>query len=367
MEIHWRSFVLLAFKLFILSLFLSPFFDSAMALDELFEIYSSPQGLLMGNAMTSDAQGHVSNYYNPAGLAKASKREWEIIPVALEATHGIKSLGYSASAQSLGIHQVAREMKKHPGDYYYNRVNFLPAVSKRGFGIALLGSYQNAGRSDGTNFDAFSTVDLGGSVGTAANLAGNLLKFGFAAKVLLRNQLNGTFDHSTIDTEESVKEKMKEGLGAGADFGLLFTFPNKYLPTFALVWRDILNTQFFSASHTLNRFADGKPDPIQQSINAAFSIHPYFSRRWKGTFALEFKHFERTDLSLRKRFHLGFQLADEKSLFFWAGLNQLYWTAGLGLRLRGGNLELGTYGVDVGQGNQNSEDRRIVLRYTIGF
>jgi hypothetical protein len=39
----------------------------------------------------------------------------------------------------------------------------------------------------------------------------------------------------------------------------------------------------------------------------------------------------------------------------------------MALRVKGGNLELGTYAEDIGYGTAVQSDRRIFFRYTIGF
>jgi hypothetical protein len=87
----------------------------------------------------------------------------------------------------------------------------------------------------------------------------------------------------------------------------------------------------------------------------------------KSTFALEYKHLELGQLQFRKHLHAGIQVEHIKELYFWAGLYQLYFTGGVGYRVKGGNLELSTYAVDVGEGNSNVENRRFTFRYTVSF
>jgi hypothetical protein len=65
--------------------------------------------------------------------------------------------------------------------------------------------------------------------------------------------------------------------------------------------------------------------------------------------------------------HFGLELHNQKSLLFWAGLNQMYFTAGVGLRVKGGNLEIGTYAKEIGTSDGPIEDRRGFFRYTISF
>ncbi|MBI4403926.1 MAG: hypothetical protein HY537_07190 [Deltaproteobacteria bacterium] len=360
----WYLFIL---KLLVLWLFISPFINDAFALNELFETYNAPQELGMGGAITADAYGYLANFYNPAGLGKAPKRKFELILLDFEVLGGLNAFGPVLSSQSLGINRLFGPLKDKPGRYNYFRFTTAPAFSMRGYGGSLLFSYQYAAQSDGTQIDINATEDLVPTFGLGVNLAGNLLKLGLVGKLVIRNQLKGVFDHSVFNTDDDAASLMKEGWAVGADAGLLLTYPYTWLPSLGVVWKDVLDTHFRGAIHLLNRKSNGIPDPIRQSVNAAASVHPYFTRTLRSTLAIEWRHIERPDLPFRKRIHIGFQLEDEKSFYVWAGLNQLYWTVGLALRVPGGNIEVGTYGEDIGEGDASKEDRRIFFRWTISF
>ncbi len=259
-------------------------------------------------------------------------------------------------------------MAKNAGKYTYFNWASVPSFTVRGFGVSLLGSYQYAGLSDGTNIDIDANEDVGIVAGYAKYFAGNVIKLGVDVKGLVRNEMKGVYAFSTLATynDQTFPSLFREGAAVGADSGMIITLPNNWLPTFGVAWRDMFNTQF-THTHIINSRASGTPDNIGQSINTAFSVHPFFSRQLKSTIALEYKHWEAQDWPLRKHVHFGMQLEDEKSLYAWLGLNQLYLTLGLGWRVKGGTLEAGTYGEDVGDNNNPVQDRRFFFRYTIGF
>lgn len=361
----WNSLFFLILKLFVLALFLFPFLASA--LDEIPELYSAPQGLAMGNAFTADASGYAANYYNPAGLAKVSKKNWEVVPVALEVMPSLNGLGHNLAVRSGALSQISRRMAEDAGDYYYHRLNFVPAFSFRRLGVALLMSQQIMGRSDGVDFDLNFTNDVVPTVGTAFSLADNILKLGVSGKAVFRQQLKGKINHTQLASAQSIESQMKEGVALGLDVGMLLTLPTKYLPTLGVVWKDATTTKFMGPSQIFQNQGNGLPDSIEPTINAAFSLHPYFSRDVKSTVAFEVKHLQRSDLALRKRIHLGVQIDTGRTFYVWGGLNQMYWTLGMGLRVSGGNFELGSYGVEIGNGAMTEENRRFFLRYTLGF
>ncbi len=350
---------------FLIFVFLLPL--KAIGLSETFNLYDSPQGLAMGNALTADAVGHQANFYNPACLGKATKKDWEITPVAIEGILGSNALGPIMSSESLGISLIAPKMADSPDTYYYHRFNFMPAISKRGYAFSILASHTFAGVSDGTQMDVNGITDVIPNLGASASLAGGLLKVGFTGKAIFRQQIKGLFDHTDLDSESEVKSLMSSGLGFGADIGMLATLPQKWLPSLGVVWKDLFDTRFTSQSSLLFASTAARPEKISQSFNAAFSLHPYIGKTTRLTLAAEWKHIELPATPLMRRLHFGLQLESERSAYVWLGLAQMYWSAGAGLRIRGGNFELGSYGTEIGTPTTAKEDRRFFFRYTLGF
>jgi hypothetical protein len=363
-----RHYFFLFLKLYGLILLFSPFIQRAFSLSEVNDLYQSPQGLGMGNALTADASGYQSIYYNPAGVANQLKKKWEVNLLDIEGGLGLNSVGRVWKNQSFGPYRLFGELKQNPGNYYYLNSASIPSFTMRGFSISLLGSYQFAAQSDGTALDTDFRQDTGVAFAFGRSFAGNILKLGVTGKALIRNQMKGVFSHDSLANlnDSTFPTLFKEGWGLGVDAGMLIVLPEKFLPTFGLVWKDMFGTHFHS-SHILNSQATGTPDTISQSVNAAISFHPILSATMKSTFALEYKHLELGQLQFRKHLHAGIQVEHIKELYFWAGLYQLYFTGGVGYRVKGGNLELSTYAVDVGEGNSNVENRRFTFRYTVSF
>jgi len=339
-----------------------------MALNENLRLYNAPEALAMGNAFAADVQGYISDFYNPAALAKSRKRRWEVTPIDVEGIPSLGSIALNLAAHSMGINRLASTMGRNPGKYNYFSFSGVPGFSTRGFGAAFLGTYQYAGVSDGTNLDVDASETFGTSMGIASNFFGNAVKFGVAGKLLLRNQLKGNFAISSLSGDTAVSSLMKEGWAYGADVGMLVTVPAKYLPAIGVVWRDALGTKFH-ASHVLNSHASGAPDTIPQAFDIAASLHPILSREWRATIALELSDCStiNTAQPLLRHTHFGLKFESEKSFYLWLGANQLYPGGGMGLRVKGGALEVGTYAEDVGMPGTDQSDRRVFFRYTIGF
>lgn len=350
----------------IVCLFLLFAAKSALALDELFEIYNAPQALAMGNAFSADASGYASLFYNPAGLAKNEARKWEITPIALDGIFNGGLVAATFTRRSLGLRSLLEGTQTSAGTYQFLKGTLMPSVARRGFSMALIGNQDFAALSDGTQVDVRAGNDLGIVFGGGANFASNMLKIGFSAKTFFRNQLKGTYAHAALGTDDAISSLMKEGLGIGADLGAILTLPMNWLPTLGVVWKDIGTTRFLPMQ-LLNSLSSGTPDSIPQSFNVAMSVHPAVGRGQRLTISAEMRHIEKHSLAYSKRLHFGFQYMARKSLFLWLGMNQMFPTFGAALRVRGGDFEVGTYAQDIGVGTEVKADRRFFFRYTIGF
>jgi hypothetical protein len=257
-------------------------------------------------------------------------------------------------------------MQSNPGTYYSMRNNILPAFAWKGFAIAFLGTDRFAAQSDGTSLEIDAGQDLAARIGFAQNFVGNLLKLGVSVTALQRNQLKGTFAHAALDSNDSMQALMNEGLGFSANAGVLFTWPMQYLPTIGFSVHDI-GGMTFQRNPLLNTRAAGTPEAIPMTYHAGFSMQPRFSKSLRSVLTVDIRHLERTDLELTKKLHFGLQIEWSGSFFTWVGANQLLPTFGMGMRLSGGNLELGAYGVDIGPAGTRQADTRFLMRYTIGF
>lgn len=343
----------------------------AVGINEVFDLYNSPECLAKGNACTAAVSGYASNYYNPAALSLTPKKKTEINVLVLEGNLGFGALENISKDFSTGLYQLIPQFEANLGNYHFSSFVTMPSVTFRNFSFSLLYNNQIAAvtlNEVQPQLDVDARQDLVPTIGYSHQFAGNILKVGITAKAIFRNQNKGLYDHLEINSEDEAtfNARGKEGMGIGADLGLLLALPHKYLPTIGVSVQDLIATTF-TPMNLFNSEATQAPDDIPQSIHLGFSINPVLSREWKTTFSFDYRHLEKSELDLTKHLHFGLELHNQKSLMFWLGLNQMYLTAGVGLRVKGGNLEIGTYAKEIGTGDEFLEDRRGFFRYTISF
>ncbi|NBX76266.1 MAG: hypothetical protein EBQ92_06905 [Proteobacteria bacterium] len=357
-----RRTIQLAFALFGLLI------DPVMALDEFFDSYQSGSCLAQGNACTASVSGYASHFYNPAGFTRFRRKNTELHLVVGEAQTSGSTAGIVLENKAIGLHHLLSPFQDNPDQYQFLSISTLPAITFRNFSFAILGNTQVAALSNGSAIDIDARQDIIPSLGYSHAFAGNILRLGISVKGLYRNQMKGVFQHSAINnlTETELGSLFREGMGLRADTGLLLVLPHRFLPTLGISWMNMFDTHF-QETHYLNSQSSGAPEKIPQSFHVGFSISPKFNREWSSTLSIDYRNIESYYFPWRKHLHIGLELQRDNVLFFWAGLNQMYFTGGMGARLKGGHLELGTYAKDIGAGNSYQEDRRYFLRYTISF
>jgi len=352
----------------ILFVMLSLLIEPCLGLDEFFDSYQSGSCLAQGNACTASVSGYASHFYNPAALSRFRKKNSEIHLVVGEAHMNQEFANTLSTARDPDLANLLTPLQNRPGKYQFLSVSTLPAITFRNFSFAILGSYQVAALSGDTTLDIDARQEIIPSLGFSHQFAGNILRLGVSLKAVYLNQMKGVYQHTDLNSmnDDNLGTLIREGAGLRADTGLLLVLPHRFLPTFGISWMNMFDT-VFRATRFLNTQSPGAPDKISQSFSAGFSISPQFDRNWSSTVSVDYKHLELSAIPWKKHFHVGLELQNNRTFFFWGGLNQMYLTGGLGARIKGGHLEAGTYAKEIGEGSNFLEDRRYFLRYTLSF
>ena len=356
------SYILLSSFLFF---HISPLTASSV-LNEYFSLYNAPEALSMGNAFDADSPGYLAPFYNPAGLSNyIAEKKKEIIP--FDYTQVMSTGGFSSAwkAQSLGIYPLMGPMQTN-SQYSFFQLAMIPSFRFESFEVALLISYRYAAQSSSSGIQIDAVEDVVPTLAKSFHFFHRLIHIGFTGQVIDRNALQGSYAFGTFSNGNSVLSKMSEGIGVSLTTGIMATVPVKFLPTMGVVWHNMFDTAFHSI-HFLNgrALSNRVPNSLPQTFNAAFSIHPYLTKRFRGTFAFEMQHIEMGQLGVLGRMHLGAEVRNDYGFLIWAGLNEIYPTFGLGLRRPQGTFEVGTYAENIGTSSNMNGDRRFFLRYTL--
>lgn len=360
--------------------------------------YQAPRALGMGDAFVAVADDYSALFYNPAGLARREKGQFNG-SIGAAGTPGIMDFykefnDIDQSSRTTDQKQLAylQLIEKHYGDVYSSRITALEGIWVRpGWGVGLIpmdlsvemAMHKQVGPT--INATVYADTTLGIGYGRdIADFGFGRLSWGVTGKFVNRGYFSKSL--SAIDlasSSEIVKRSdLLEGYTVDADLGLLWTpdIPSEGFmsvmqiakPTFGAVVRNVAETGFGQSMKLVNKDAQtGKPEKLHRVVD--------LGSRWEypdfwifgGRGVLDIRDLNHPDFSWRKGLHLGFEF-DWTVASWWkgnyrVGLSQGYWTAGLSAELGIFNLDLVSYADDVGTKNTPIESRVYALKANLDF
>ncbi len=332
---------------------------------EVFEFYNGVRALGMGGVQVAVVNDETALVANPAALGRL--RDYFVTVADPEIEYGSDTntlIGLDIMA-GVAPQRALNALNAKPTLRLSERVQVFPSLVLPNFGVGLLGKYRMTGDISGTNFNADYVNDFAAIVGFNFRLLDGRVKLGFNTKVINRSEVKGVFP--TSSTNLSVVNNGKEGLGLGVDIGLIFTAPWKTLPTLAIVARDFGDTKFSNGG--VFNTTSLRPDTINQSYDIGVAISPILGKRTRSTFSFEIK--DALNISAyddaAKLYHFGGEFNFFDAIFLRFGANQRYWTAGLEFAVKNYQLQIASYGEEIGTDVAPVEDRRYVLKFAYRF
>ncbi len=324
---------------------------------ELYEIHRSVRALGMGNAFTAVAQGKDALFYNPAGLAKTTDLAWTIFDFGLgvngqEAYDTINGLQDQATYED--------KLRSVFGKSLWLGGEAISAITGPGFGASV---YESFNLSADLSNPALPTFDLGllNDFGFNGGFGFELIP-GFNVGVVISriSRLGSTVPIGvetlgTVDSDDLLNQIRNQGVGYGMDLGMSMTMPTSMKPTFALTWRNVGRTSFTQDSGAAR--PPSTPDEMILGYSMLIDLPGL-----DITPAVDYRYMNRSDIQLTKKVHFGVEFAFP-FIQARAGFHQGYYTLGVGANLGVLDLQVATYGVELGEYPGQHEDRRYLLEF----
>ena len=340
---------------------------------EWIEFYNNTRSLGMGGAGLAVSSDETALYRNPANLGSVRDFYGTAFDPEVEATTNFSSDVFSKiSSKAFDIAAVSGNLNTNREKYYHARIQVTPSMVRRNFGIGLIYKNQMHAETEitGLTMNTFYQSDFGVVLGTNYRFFDGVLKVGLNAKAINRIEVinpvlstAGSFDMTTIASE---------GTGLSYDVAMMLQAPIKLLPSLAVVVHDVGDTKF-NAKDGLRLQATSQPVTTKQSIDVGFSIFPIHSNYFRTTWAVEYSDAtnSRLDNDSLKRAHFGVETNFRDILFFRAGVNQRYWTAGFEVASERMTWQVASYGEEIGTIVAGvitpREDRRYNMKITVRF
>lgn len=370
---------------------ISPQVFAAKALDfTIHQEYTSTRALGMGNAFTAVADDHSALFYNPAGLARRDDGQLRMLLRAgiddkyLPLVDEIKKNSKLETDQEKQD-AMAELLQKNYGEHYYFRIPTLGSIWVRpGWGIAFIPAdlsvdiaiHQQLGPTLNVNGYLDSTLAYGYAKDYKWFGKSNRFSLGATVKAIHRVNISQAIFAAELAANSDIfdTKNANEGLTVDADVGTLFT-PRVgkngfFKPTYAIVVRNLLDYGFTTNFHTVDK-ESGEPPKLQRRIDLGSKFQlPHF---WvfDPHFSLDMRDILHTNWTPKKGFHAGAEMYWKMYNWWkghWAvGINQGYWTAGLGMRLAVFQLDIASFGEEVGTTDLPKESRRYMAEMSLDF
>lgn len=146
------------------------------------------------------------------------------------------------------------------------------------------------------------------------------------------------------------------------------TGDEKYPLTLGFVMHNVIGSDF-TLSKIVNKNATEVPTKMHRVVDLGSQYMLRDGEDFKIRYMVDFKNLLHPEVNFNKAFHTGFELDYSPSSWFKTqfriGLNQMYYTAGASFLFAVLNIDIATYGEDVGTSETKKENR--VLAAKVGF
>lgn len=382
--------------LFLASVFLFYSMESQAegALDfSIHQEYVSTRALGMGNAFSAVVNDHSAIFYNPAALARREDGQLHFFLRAsidedyFKLTKDIDN----AKGQEDDVQAISDLIEANYGNHYHARVPTLGGMWVRpNWGVAFIpadlsvdvGIHRQVGPS--LNVNAYLDSTLAYAYARNFDWFGkdHLFSMGATVKALHRVFFSDSLAAAAMAADQDIfdKNRAKEGMTVDLDIGTLYTPPIpqggffsflKYMkPTFAIVVRNALDYGF---PINFNIIDDNSKEPPNAQRRFDFGSSFELPKFWvfDPKVALDIRDVGHDNWTPKKGFHMGAEMY--WTMFNWwkghwsVGLNQGYWTAGFGARMAWFQLDVASYGEEVGTRSVPIESRRYMAELSLDF
>ncbi len=361
--------------------------------------YTSTRALGMGNAFTAVADDHSSLFYNPATMALRTDGHMRMFVRGGADSGSLKLFGEikKAKKESQDLPEGANTQPytdlivSHYGDHFYYRIPTIGGVWVRpNWGIAFIPADMSLDMSVHRLVGPMININLYLDSTIAYGYAHRLnwfgkdhdLAWGATFKAIHRvyggqalSALDLADGKSVLDTKNAA-----EGMTADVDLGTIwkppvpqagfFKFLKYMAPSFAIVGRNLVDYGFKTNFHIIDKKSAEPPHLVRRfDFGSKFDL-PHF---WvfDPHFSADVRDVGHPNWTPKKGVHAGMEFYWK--MFNWwkghwaAGMNQGYWTAGLGARLAWFHLDLASFGEEVGTESSRKEDRRYMMEMALDF
>jgi hypothetical protein len=335
---------------------------------EIRENYTGARALAMGGASIAVVNDETALLSNPAGLGKLRESYGTLIDPELDGSFNMKRMyDTKAFTNPFDLEQVRDTTDYSRGTYFHAKGQVFPSFIVKNFGIGIHASRTMDAQmnSAGTAMQTFYQDDLALHMGFNLRFFEGRVKIGIVGKAISRIEVDKSLP---IPGPFDLQQNASEGVAVGTDGGIVLTAPVVFLPTAALVVRDIGGTDF-TAGNGIRMQTATRPKSVNQDTDLALAFFPVHANHSRSSLTFEYQKIKEASQATDKNryYHFGYEFNYEDLLFLRAGMNQRYWTAGVEFASEHTQVQVTSYGEDIGPDGSPLEDRRYMFKFAFRF
>lgn len=352
--------------------------------------YIAPRAMGMGNTFSGIDDYNVL-FYNPAGLALLTEKKMNIgigggiSQDFIDFGKDVKDIADSNQSDADKTQDAADLLESKYGETYTARIprmNFIYTRPK--WGIALipvdLSVTLMPNQSTGPSLDVTAYQDTTLAFGWAKRSMKKKFAWGFLGKAIYRGNVDKRLLAIDLAQSEDVvrDQDYKEGMTVDADLGVIWSpFVDKtkgpfrkLKPSFSAVLRNIADYGFTSNFELYNDNST-EPEKLHRRLDLGSRWDfPKFSV-FEPRLMIDVRDVLHDYWSFEKGLHLGAELKYNvgRGLFgsIQGGMNQMHWTAGLGIQTYFFKVELTSYAEEFGTKSVERTDRIYLAQLNFNF
>ena len=358
--------------------------------------YQSIRALGMGGAFSGLADDYSAIFYNPAGLTRLEEGNLNMFISAaadqdiLKFSSDLKNVASNTggSGGSVDVTQIANFISANYGKHFSSRIPSAGLLYARpNWGLAIipvdLSLEMEVHQSAGPSASVVATQDSTVAYSYARDLMKTNDRFSVGATVkgTYRAYYNKSFLALDIAQNSSLlaASDAQEGLSVDGDLGALYSFHDPgsgfwhaIRPSLSLIVQNVGGGNFNTSNfHLISKTSTLAPPPDQRRFNvgANFELPSWWV--FKSRFVFDETDIGHDNWTFKKGSHLGAEFRWKMKSWFqgaWrAGFNQGYWTAGFSGLFAVFQLDLATFGEEVGPSTNPYQSRKYMLRMSLDF
>ncbi len=358
--------------------------------------YESIRAIGMGNAFTALADDYSAIFYNPAGLTRLEEGNLNMYISAMADADIIKfssdvknaSSSSTSANGTVDVTPIANLIDKNYGKHFSSRIPGAGLIYARPhWGIAIipvdLSLELDVHKSAGPAASIVATQDSTVAYTYARDLYKGLDKFamGVTLKGIYRAYYNKSFLALDLAQDSNLlrASDAQEGLAVDGDIGTLYTFHDPghgfwhiFRPSLAFTVQNVGDANFTASNFHLLSKTNNTPPPNDQrrfNVGTLFELPDWWV--FKSRFLFDERDIGHQNWTFLKGSHAGAEFRWKVRSWFqgaWrVGMNEGYWTAGFTGLFAIFQLDLASYGEEVGPSTNPYESRRYMLRASLDF